>query len=165
MLCQDSTYWRGLTCAAFSNSAGIAQSIEHPTEKPGAILTRVRIPGAARDFSPRANFQCKLSYGVSTAHECNRIHQHTRTFKIPNTDSHTIVWRHENTTHTARKGYIGLLLRLLCLTSARDKEVYIYADFFRVTLKTSGGGSTLRRGVKIAEEGQHCGGGSTLRRG
>ena len=33
--------------------AVIAQLVERPTEKPGdAILTRVRIPGAARDFSP-----------------------------------------------------------------------------------------------------------------
>ena len=31
-------------------SAGIAQLVERPTEKPGAILTRDRVPGAARDF-------------------------------------------------------------------------------------------------------------------
>ena len=31
---------------------GIAQLVEHPTENPGAILTQVHIPGAARDFSP-----------------------------------------------------------------------------------------------------------------
>jgi len=31
----------------------IAQSVERPTEKPGAIVTWVRIPGAARDFSSR----------------------------------------------------------------------------------------------------------------
>ena len=31
---------------------GIAQLVEHPTEKPGAILTEVHIPGAARDFLP-----------------------------------------------------------------------------------------------------------------
>ena len=28
----------------------MAQLVERPTEKPGAILTRVRVPGAARDF-------------------------------------------------------------------------------------------------------------------
>ena len=38
-----------------------------PTEKSGAILTRVRVPGVARDFSPRVNFQCRLSCGVRTA--------------------------------------------------------------------------------------------------
>ena len=37
--------------------AGIAQLVDRPTEKTGAILTRVRVPGAARDFSPRVNFQ------------------------------------------------------------------------------------------------------------
>ena len=34
--------------------------VERPTEKPGAIMTRVRVPGAARDFSPRGNSHCKL---------------------------------------------------------------------------------------------------------
>ena len=34
--------------------------VKRPTEKPGAILTRVRVPGAARDFSPRVDSQCKL---------------------------------------------------------------------------------------------------------
>ena len=32
--------------------------IERPIEKSGAILTRVRVPSATRDFSPRVNFQC-----------------------------------------------------------------------------------------------------------
>ena len=54
----------------------IAQLVERPTEKPGAILTRVRVRGAARDFSPRVSFKCRLSYGVSTAPVCNGIHQH-----------------------------------------------------------------------------------------
>ena len=38
----------------------IAQWVECPSEKPGVILTRVRVPGAARDFSPRVIFQCRL---------------------------------------------------------------------------------------------------------
>ena len=33
------------------SSVGIAR----PTEKPD-VVTRVRVPGAARDFSPRVNF-------------------------------------------------------------------------------------------------------------
>ena len=37
--------------------AGIAQMVERPTEKPGAMLTRVRAPGVASDFSIRVNFQ------------------------------------------------------------------------------------------------------------
>ena len=41
--------------------------VQRPTEKPPAILIQVRVPGAARDFSPRVNFQCLLSGGVRTA--------------------------------------------------------------------------------------------------
>ena len=47
--------------------ARIALLVERPTEKPGTIHTRVRVPGMARDFSPRVSFQCRLSYGVRTA--------------------------------------------------------------------------------------------------
>ena len=32
----------------------------------GTLLMQVRFPGAARDFSPRVNFQCRLSYDVHT---------------------------------------------------------------------------------------------------
>ena len=39
----------------------MAQLVECPTEKPGAILMWVLVPGAARDFSPRVNNQCRLS--------------------------------------------------------------------------------------------------------
>ena len=35
--------------------------LEHQS---GTPPTRVRFPGAARDFSPRVNFLCRLSYGV-----------------------------------------------------------------------------------------------------
>ena len=41
----------------------VAQLVEHRT---GTSLTQVRFPGAARDFSPKVNFQCRLSYGVRT---------------------------------------------------------------------------------------------------
>ena len=33
----------------------------------GTPMTQVRLPGEAREFSPRVNFQCRLSYGVPTA--------------------------------------------------------------------------------------------------
>ena len=86
--------------------AGITQLVERTAEKPGAIVTRVRVPGAANNFFPRVNFQCKLSYGVHTAPQ---VQSHTstsvRTVKIPNTGSHTIVWTRENTAHTGRNGY------------------------------------------------------------
>ena len=39
---------------------GTAQFAERSTEKPGAILTRVPVPGPAKDFSPRVNSQFKL---------------------------------------------------------------------------------------------------------
>ena len=39
-------------------------------------MTRVRVPGAARDCSARVNFQYRLSYCVRTAPVCNRMHQH-----------------------------------------------------------------------------------------
>ena len=32
------------------------------TEKPGVILRQVRVPGEARDFSPKVKFRCRLSY-------------------------------------------------------------------------------------------------------
>ena len=40
-----------------------AQLVEHRT---GTKPTHVRFPGAARDFSPRVNFQCRVHYGVRT---------------------------------------------------------------------------------------------------
>ena len=47
----------------------------------GMSLTQVRFPGAARDFSPGVNFQCRLSYCVSTplcAITCINICVHVR---------------------------------------------------------------------------------------
>ena len=40
-----------------------AQLVEHRT---GTLPTQVRFPGTPREFSPRVNFQCRLSYGVRT---------------------------------------------------------------------------------------------------
>ena len=48
---------------------GVAQFVQRWT---GTPLTQVRFPGAARDFSPRVHFQCRLSYGVRT-HPCAYI--------------------------------------------------------------------------------------------
>ena len=41
----------------------VAQLVEHRT---GTPPTQVRFPGAAEDFSPRVNFQCRLFYFVRT---------------------------------------------------------------------------------------------------
>ena len=56
--------------------SGIAQLVQRPTENTGAVLTRVRVPGAAKVFSPRVNFQLSVPYVVRTAPVCNRWHQH-----------------------------------------------------------------------------------------
>ena len=45
---------------------GVAQLVEPRT---GTLPTQVRFPSAARDFSPRVNFQCRLFYGVRK-HPC-----------------------------------------------------------------------------------------------
>ena len=47
-----------LTSSKFNTGAGRAQWVERPTEKPGAILTRVLVPVAARAVSLRVSFQC-----------------------------------------------------------------------------------------------------------
>ena len=58
------------------NGVGIAQLVECLTKKPGAIPTWLRVPGSARDFSPRVGFLCRYPYGVCRTPVCNRMHQH-----------------------------------------------------------------------------------------
>ena len=85
------------------SGGGIAQLVECPTEKPGALLKRVRVPAAARELSPKINFRCRLAYGVCVSvqsHASAAVHA----LKIPNIGSHTIVWTHENAAHTDRNG-------------------------------------------------------------
>ena len=56
----------------------VAQLVEHRTSTP---LRQVRFPGAARDFSPRISFQCRLCYGVLTprcAIACINIFMHVK---------------------------------------------------------------------------------------
>ena len=53
-------------CTAMENierSGDVAQLVERRT---GTPLKQVRFPGAVRDFSPRVNFQCRLSFSVCT---------------------------------------------------------------------------------------------------
>ena len=52
-------------------------------------LTQFQFPGEARDFSPRVNFHCKLSYGVRTttcAIACTNI------FAVKDPKVHVTVW-------------------------------------------------------------------------
>ena len=79
------------------DNCGIAQLVECPTEKPGAILTLVRVPCVARDFSSKANFS---RYPVCKLHASTSV----RMLKIPHSGSHTIVWIHENTAHIDMSG-------------------------------------------------------------
>ena len=74
----------------------------------GLVIERslVRVPGTAREFSPRISFQCRLSYGVSTA---PRVQSHASTavrmLQVPNTGSHSLpLFGHTNTTDTDRNG-------------------------------------------------------------
>ena len=92
--------------------------VERPNEKQGAMLTLVRVPGAAKDFSPSVSSQCRLSYGVRAA-PCVQSHvsASVRTLQIPSTGIHTIVWTHGNNyTHTLMGMGIAPLLWLLCFT-------------------------------------------------
>ena len=68
----------GVGCGWEMSGCSSAELVERRT---GTPLTQVRFPGAARDFSPRVNFQCRLSHGVritpcSTA--CNNICAHVK---------------------------------------------------------------------------------------
>ena len=61
------------TDCAGTRVGDVAQLVEHRT---GTPPTQVRFPGAARDFSPRVNSQCRLSHGVRKppcAIACNYI--------------------------------------------------------------------------------------------
>ena len=60
-------------CPLTSDEMGFSSAswLEHRTGMP---LTQVRFPGAARDFLPRVNFQCRLSSGCPYIPVCNRMH-------------------------------------------------------------------------------------------
>ena len=72
------------------------------------MLTRVRFPAAASEFSPSVNFQCRLSF-LRCPHSAPPVQSHPSYIcehvKNPNTDSYAIIWTHENTAHTGRNGY------------------------------------------------------------
>ena len=56
----------------------VAQLVERSTS---TLLLQVEFPDAERNFSPRVNFQCRLSYGVHTspcAIACVNICVHTK---------------------------------------------------------------------------------------
>ena len=61
--------------------AGIAQLVKRMTEKPGAILTRVRVPGAARDFFSQSQLPVQtlplnivqLSCAIACINNCTHV--------------------------------------------------------------------------------------------
>ena len=65
------TAWGLKLLQAKTGGGDVAQWVERRT---GTSLRQVRFPGVARDFSPRVNFQNRLSYGVRTALVCNHMH-------------------------------------------------------------------------------------------
>ena len=89
-------------------SGDVAQLVEHRT---GTPLTQVRFPGAAREFSPRVNFQCRLSYDVRTspcAIACIYICAHVKDLVVHVRDR----WILETLKHSAcTAGWVARLCR------------------------------------------------------
>ena len=59
----SSNFSLGPAGTGLTRDGDVAQLVERRT---GTPLTQVRFHGATRDFSPRVNFRCRLSYGVRT---------------------------------------------------------------------------------------------------
>ena len=100
--------WRSYKIDYYSRG-GIAQLVKQWTERPGTILTQFWFPGAARDFSPRVNCQCRLSglmafvqpqCAVTSISIYIYMCVCVCVLKIPNASGHTSVWTHDNTAHS-----------------------------------------------------------------
>ena len=85
----------GRLCPRGSNEAGarVARR-QRQTQKPGAVLTRVRFL-IARHPPPSSPPKAAHTYGVQS-----RASTFERTLKIRGTGSRVIVWTHESTAHT-----------------------------------------------------------------
>ena len=57
---------RDVTLCGWQNVRRIRDVARLVERRTGTLPTQVRLSGAARDFSPRVNFQCRLSYDVRT---------------------------------------------------------------------------------------------------
>ena len=53
----------------------LAQLVQRPTQKPGAILKQVRVLGPGKDFSPSQLSVHSYGVRIHAAPECNRMHQ------------------------------------------------------------------------------------------
>ena len=93
-------------------------------ENPGAMLTWIRVPDAARDFPPRVN---SLTVSVQPP-VCDRMHRHqcarfTFQIKKKKNCSHTIVWTHTKILQcTHWQEQVPLFFRQLCLQQVRRHE-------------------------------------------
>ena len=87
-----------------AQGAGKAQWAQRPAEKPGAILTRVRVPGPARDLLPESAFSADSVTVSYSPHAQSHASTSVYMLKIPNADSKNVVWTQENTTDTDRNG-------------------------------------------------------------
>ena len=111
--------FRARRCCSNDEGSGarIAQLVERSTEKPDAILTRVRVPGAATDLSPRVNFPGNVDSGTVSAHSlcavaCINICAQVKS--PPN-------WQPYQCLDT-RKYMAALLMRLIRRTQVRRAE-------------------------------------------
>ena len=82
------------------------------------MLTRVQVPGAARDFCPRVNVQCRLSYGVCAAPMSKCTHQNLCACSNSQTLAATPLSGCMTILHTPTE-WVALLLWLLRLTLGR----------------------------------------------
>ena len=67
-------------CGGWGGGGDVAHLVEHRT---GTLPTQVRLHSAAGDFSPKVNFQCRLSYMCPYTPVCNRMHLHVCAVKDP----------------------------------------------------------------------------------
>ena len=109
----------------FFSGGDVAQLVDRRTSTP---LRQVRFPGAARDFSPRVNFQCRLSYGVRTppcATACINICAH-----VKNPVVHVRVrWIMETLKHQAcTVGWVAQLCRSW-LSSGKKQPEFPMGEF------------------------------------
>ena len=97
---------------------GTAHLTKCPNEKPGAILTRIQFPSAARDFSLKVSFQCSLAYSV--LRPCVQLHASTSvcTLTIPNTSN---VQKQKYCTHCAE--WVEQLLWLLQPHQSKETQI------------------------------------------
>ena len=54
--------------------------VQRPTERPKAMLTRVRVPGAARDFFPTVNFQIRPTLALTASAHSTHLQSHASTY-------------------------------------------------------------------------------------